>query len=147
MKQLSRLLRRLGGQYIVAPAWPDPDIGALLDRGFVMSGPGTLRKGKKSKCHNNVASLWRSRRRPIVAIGTGYALSDDGLWRQHSWGIMRSGLIETTAPRTKYFGLVLQGFVADAFAARQLSSETLCANAGQSKNLLSLGRTDSADRT
>ncbi|HEX7958941.1 MAG TPA: hypothetical protein VF493_03430, partial [Terriglobales bacterium] len=53
----------------------------------------------------------------IVAIATGYALSEYGLWRQHSWGILRDGVLETTKTRLKYFGIVLQGGEADFFAS------------------------------
>lgn len=53
----------------------------------------------------------------IVGIATGYALSGDGLWRQHSWGVLRDGIFETTETRLKYFGIVLQGERADYFAA------------------------------
>ena len=42
---------------------------------------------------------------------TGYALSDDGLWRQHSWLIAKPGrrwtVIETTCRRLLYYGVVL----------------------------------------
>jgi hypothetical protein len=38
-----------------------------------------------SRCHENVARLWTDKRWGLVAIGTGYALSEDGLWRRHSW--------------------------------------------------------------
>ena len=57
----------------------------------------------------------------MVAIATGYALSDDGLWRQHTWGILRDGILETTEARIEYFGLLLQGERADEFAASNAS--------------------------
>jgi hypothetical protein len=69
-----------------------------------------------SSCHQNVASVWKKRRFGIVAIATGYALTQDGLWRQHSWGILRDGVLETTVVRVKYFGILLQGAAADRFA-------------------------------
>ena len=44
-------------------------------------------------------------------VCTGYALSDDGMWRQHSWCIDKrprtTKIIETTEPRVLYFGYVL----------------------------------------
>lgn len=52
----------------------------------------------------------------MVGIGSGYALSADGLWRQHSWGILRDGILETTERRIKYFGLILQDERANRFA-------------------------------
>jgi hypothetical protein len=115
--KLKLLLLRLGGEFIVAPPKFDPDLPKLLDGGFVTGGQVTLKRMKSSLCHQNVAAVWRARRPSIVAIGTGYALSDDGLWRQHSWGVLREGILETTEERMKYFGIFLQGTEADHFAA------------------------------
>ncbi len=88
----------------------------LLEQGFLTSGPITLKVMKSSSCHQNVASIWTQKKFGIVGVATGYALSDDGLWRQHSWGILREGLLETTEARLKYFGVVFQGEKADFFA-------------------------------
>lgn len=45
------------------------------------------------------------------SIATGYALSEDGLWRSHSWVIQpmkRTVRVwETTVKRVAYFGVVL----------------------------------------
>ena len=42
---------------------------------------------------------------------TGYALSADGMWRQHSWLIHRkprsNRVVETTEPRILYFGFAM----------------------------------------
>ena len=116
LKRLKALLLRLGGDFLVAPPKPDQDISMLLEHGFVTSGPVTLKVMKSSSCHQNVASIWTKKKFGIVGIATGYALSDDGLWRQHSWGILRDGVLETTETRLKYFGVVLQGEKADFFA-------------------------------
>ncbi len=115
---LRRLLTRLGGRELVAPPTPDDDLPVLLECGFVFGGKVDLCEMRDSSCHSNVACLWKARRRKIVAIATGYALSEDGLWRQHSWGIARDALVETTELRKKYFGIVLTGKEADDFAAR-----------------------------
>lgn len=120
-KRLKALLLRLGGDYIVAPSKFDPDVPMLLEAGFLMSGPITLKILKSSMCHQNVATVWKERRFGIVAIATGYALSEDGLWRQHSWGILRNGVLETTEARLKYFGIPLQGAQADQVAKCNLS--------------------------
>jgi hypothetical protein len=117
LKRLKRLLLRLGGEFLVAPQKPDQDIPMLLEQGFLTSGPTTLKVMKSSSCHQNVASVWTKRKFGIVGIATGYALSNDGLWRQHSWGILRDGVLETTKERLKYFGIVLQGERADFFAS------------------------------
>ena len=98
------------------PQTPDQDVPSLLESGFVTSGPITLKLMKSSSCHQNVAAVWTKRKFGIVGIATGYALSEDGLWRQHSWGVLREGVLETTEARVKYFGIVLQREKADFFA-------------------------------
>ena len=116
LKRLKALLLRFGGDFLVAPPKFDPDVPMLLESGFLISGPATLKVMNSSSCHQNVAAVWKARRFGIVAIATGYALSEDGLWRQHTWGILREGVLETTKARLKYFGIVLQGDRADHFA-------------------------------
>src|SRR5690349_4800373 len=87
LRLLRRLLFSLGGQAFVAPPKSEPDITALLESGFVMSGPVKLVVMDASSCHQNVAGVWRTGKLGVVGIATGYALSEDGLWRQHSWGV------------------------------------------------------------
>ncbi len=50
------------------------------------SYPVIYRPMEPSRCHRNVARLWTEKKKGsrLVGIGTGYALSDDGLWRRHS---------------------------------------------------------------
>lgn len=76
----------------------------------------TLKKMKSSMCHQNIAAIWKFQRPSIASIATGYALSEDGLWRQHSWGILQEGLLETTKERRRYFGILLNSSAADHFA-------------------------------
>jgi hypothetical protein len=117
LKLLRTLLLRFGGEFVVAPPKPDQDVPVLLEQGFITAGLITLKVMKSNSCHQNVAAVWTKQKFGIVGIATGYALSDDGLWRQHSWGILRGGVLETTEQRLKYFGIVLQGKRADFFAA------------------------------
>src|SRR5262249_8464594 len=44
-----------------------------------------------------------------VRIASGYALTEDGLWRQHFWGVDTAAgrVLETTVRRVRYFGVVL----------------------------------------
>jgi hypothetical protein len=91
-----------------------------------MSTPSARKPMHPGTCHANISSLWKRRLRDIVAIGTGYALSADGLWRQHSWGVRRQGILETTALREKYFGILLQGSDADSFADANLKVKRVC---------------------
>ena len=85
----------------------EPDLENILKRGHVFDGKNaSLIKWPESRCHENVARLWdRNRTHKIV---TGWALSSDGVWRQHSWLLYDGGrVLETTSPRVKYFGFVL----------------------------------------
>jgi hypothetical protein len=116
LRRLKAILLRLGGDFLVAPPKLDPDVPALLVRGFLMSGTVSLKSMRANSCHQNIASIWKTHRFEIVGVATGYALSEDGLWRQHSWGILRKGFLETTEECLKYFGILLQGAEADHFA-------------------------------
>ena len=116
LERLKELLLRMGGEFLVAPPKPDQDVPMLLEPGFLMSGPIRLNVMESSSCHQNVASVWTRKEFGIVGIATGYALSDDGLWRQHSWGVLRDGVLETTQETLKYFGIVFRGKRADFFA-------------------------------
>ena len=99
----------------------DPFVPILEKWGEVMEGRVTYRRMEPSQCHLNVARLWeeRKKRSRLIGVATGYALSDDGLWRGHSWGLNKRGMIETTVSRVKYFGLPLVGKGADWFCRRR----------------------------
>jgi hypothetical protein len=113
---LRGLLLELGGVELVAASGFDPDAPLLVRFGFEMSGFVEYKVMERSECHKNIAALWQAKQSRLVGIGTGYALSDDGLWRQHSWGIRLDSILETTRVRVKYFGRALRGREADSFA-------------------------------
>ena len=121
LKLLRTLLLGMGGAELVAPVGFDPDVPLLVNFGFTMAGSLRRKIMTRSACHENIARLWRAKYRGLVGVGTGYALSGDGLWRQHSWGIRRDGILETTELRVTYFGIRLQGTDADSFAAFNVS--------------------------
>ena len=109
----------IGGAEIVALPLTmgiDPFVPLLEIWGQVMERPVTYRL-EPSQCHLNVARLWEERKKGsrLIGVGTGYALSDDGLWRGHSWGLNKRGIIETTVSRVKYFDLPFGGEGADRF--------------------------------
>jgi|SRR5579863_3166840 len=117
IRQLRAVLLNFGGEEVVAPPCRYCDLHALIHAGFVMEGPVRLRAMERNACHRNLSLLWPRRPNGLIGIGTGYALSHDGLWRQYSWGLARPGIAETTLARAKYFGLLLQGRDADSFAS------------------------------
>jgi|SRR3954452_4284947 hypothetical protein len=109
-------LLSFGGVELVVPGAVDPDIEELVQRGSLIHGPVELYMMDESVCHENVAKLWDTNPGLLRHVGTGYALTPDGLWRQHSWGIKADGtIVETTVLRSLYFGLVLDGDRADFF--------------------------------
>jgi hypothetical protein len=92
-----------------------------LEHGQLIDAPITLRRKEVSECHRNVATIWRKKQYGIAAICSGYGLLDDGLWADHSWGILPDGgILETTFRREKYFGLMHEAGMADIFADIEL---------------------------
>jgi len=110
---LEQRLLSMGGTMVVPRQEPDQDkilsCGRLWNWDNVKIISGVLRN-----CHGNVARLWRSNPKRY-RIATGWALSEDGLWRQHSWIIDGSTLVETTIGRVKYFGFLLTPLEAQQF--------------------------------
>jgi len=110
----ARLLR-MGGCEVVPPLLPDPTIFDLLLSARTHGNKYTKRvPGETSRCHENVAELLYAGKTPdglpITETETGYALSEDGLWRQHSWAIaLHDTVVETTEPRLLYVGVTWHG--------------------------------------
>lgn len=78
--------------------------------------------GEPRQCHANSASLWSARQDELTLV-TGYGLSDDKLWRRHSWLInQEQNLLETTEARVKYLGISLSAKQAAAFSTVYLDS-------------------------
>ena len=87
----------------------DDDAELIFNRGQFFYGSKYFKKGENNHCHENAAYLWDANR-GRCNIATGYALSEDGLWRQHSWVVQpmtRTVKVwETTVGRVAYFGVV-----------------------------------------
>jgi len=111
LKPLKEKLLSLGGDFVALQF--EPDLNDILKRGQVFDGKkASSIRWPASHCHANVATLWdRTRNTRNTKIVTGWALSNDGIWRQHSWlletVVGEERVLETTAPRAKYFGFVL----------------------------------------
>lgn len=75
-------------------------------------------RGEDCHCHSNSALLWEVNKDKTV-ICTGYALSADGMWRQHSWLIHRkprsNRVVETTEPRILYYGFAMTPELCEEF--------------------------------
>ena len=115
-QRFAATLLAIGGTDVVPPGSADPLVDLLRTEGGVVPAPDVVpRAGEPGDCHVNAVRLWRTG--DAVAIGTGYALSADGLWREHSWGVDAAGrIVETTAERVTYYGVTMTGERAQWFA-------------------------------
>jgi hypothetical protein len=116
VRRLCSHLLRSGGERVVVPFEDVEFCEILVDIGKVISYKKLQTKhGEERECHRNSASLWLSNKTKYN-IATGFGLSDDGIWRRHSWIITFGGnLIETTIAREVYFGMVLNDEAAKMF--------------------------------
>ncbi|MEH0934527.1 hypothetical protein [Micromonospora psammae] len=106
----------LGGELVVPPGPPEADLDQLIAAARPHGPAARQVPGEENGCHANAAILWTDA--TVAAVGTGYALSADGLWRQHSWGVDADGtVVETTFERQRYMGLTLTDIPALQFAA------------------------------
>lgn len=108
-----------GDRFLTPGAGLDALSGRVAAEGVVFDGAGAvLVAGEPNNCHGNVAALVAdpSLVEPVeggavegpVTQWWGWALSTDGMWREHSWGVDASGAaVETTAGRVRYFGVEL----------------------------------------
>ncbi|MGV8910722.1 MAG: hypothetical protein ACOH1Y_17230 [Propionicimonas sp.] len=103
--QLAKNLLKHGGELVCPPGEPEAHLALLLGDLQVWAGPVDMFEGRANGCHANCAGLWLDGWAQTIA--TGYALSNDGLWRQHTWCFDEQGLVETTEARDKYVGVEL----------------------------------------
>src|SRR5581483_8107514 len=89
----------------------------LFEEGRFFPGQGaSMLQMIPSECHRNVLLLAVHEK---FQWWTGFALSDDGIWRLHSWGNDRGRVIETTEPSELYFGVR----VGPAYYAEKVANE------------------------
>lgn len=115
-------LLSITGRFALVPKVED-DLNALLDRGSILGGTATdrefsLKAGEPGQCHTNAALGWRSAPGEYT-IATGYGLSEDGIWRQHSWLMRGECVVETTVSRLLYYGFELTESEAEVFCEEQ----------------------------
>jgi hypothetical protein len=110
------------GGLVALIARVEGDLEPLLVRGVLWLGSGArVARGNDCQCHANSAALW-AQDTAHYQIATGYALSEDGIWRQHTWVIERPGevttaqIVETTEPRVAYYGYPMTVAEAESFA-------------------------------
>jgi hypothetical protein len=142
-RRWSRWCRHLlqhGGELVIPHQGPEHHLDELLAGAEVQPPPSRSVPGDDNGCHTNVAMLWTDG--TVEAIGTGYALSDDGLWRQHSWGVDTDGTpVETTVGRIRYVGITLTGVPALQFAVANAGNHVkaaIKANGPRSRELTAI---------
>ena len=100
-------------------AMTNDEVQDIADHGRMFPGRGSMEiTGEQSHCHSNVAGLYQAKR--VDTIVTGFALSKDGLWREHTWGLKGGRVVETTERRVKYFGMVLEKAAALEFVDNEM---------------------------
>lgn len=113
-----------GGEEVCLPRTED-DLDAIeSDSQFWYGHNVMLRKGQPSHCHQNIACQYLGNPKHLK-ICTGYALTDDGIWRQHTWGLFTYKtkpdlIVESTIPRLAYYGVVLTDEQAKQFVREVL---------------------------
>ena len=104
LKPLQDRLLSLGGDWVALE--PEFDLESLLEKGRLFKGKIILKRMSPLNCHRNCCELWEKNPR-TSKIASGWALSIDGIWRQHTWLLKDKAIIETTEARTMYYGVVL----------------------------------------
>jgi hypothetical protein len=116
-KALLQKLLAHGGEMMVPQPEPKHFVSRLNREGRRFRPKKVVgRRGQANGCHANSARIWAQDPAALQLI-SGYALSDDGLWRQHSW-LWRekdSVIVETTCKFLAYFGVRLSGIDAMDF--------------------------------
>ncbi len=109
---LVKNLLAIGGTRVVGDF--DEDLAKILSRGEVFS-PKKVKSVKMipCRCHANAGVFWDNYSYKNgfdnIQIVTGFCLSEDGLWRSHSflYQPIDNVIIETTVKRKIYFGFAL----------------------------------------
>jgi hypothetical protein len=105
-----------GTHIVAAPADDEyfvPDMRRLLGADGMMWVPPTQESikvvpGKVGECHHNCHRFFR--KGIFKAVYSGWGLSEDGLWRYHSWGVDSSDVLcETSEKRVVYLGSLWLG--------------------------------------
>lgn len=122
-------LLSFGGEEACLPI-DDEDFDKIMNRGFIIDADEIYVEhmpGRKGQCHANSCELYEiNKERPTykdtLKLMTGYALSADGMWVQHTWLYdideeHGNAVIETTVERVAYFGFIMSDEEAEEFCS------------------------------
>lgn len=124
-RDLSAQILEHGGMIVCAYPEPDPDLLPTVVRGEYLPAENIRRmEGEPRECHQNTAKLWVTGIAKTVM--TGYALSSDGIWRPHSWGLDENEtIVETTVHWIGYYGFRMDDFEACRFAFSNIEPDIM----------------------
>ena len=116
--RLRRKLLRIGGWDV--DFLEDPYLQAIASTGALFTDTRVrIKRGSPNECHRNAALFWLKGQCDAIAVG--YYLGPDGVWRQHSWGVMGDGaILDTHAAGRLYLGIRLDSMAAVEFAEDQV---------------------------
>jgi hypothetical protein len=113
---LKERLLNIAGTAVCLPVIEE-DCRKIMERGSAVLGRAIImKKGRDCACHSNTAAMWDVNKEKLTIV-TGYGLSEDSVWRQHSWGVMTETgqIVETTTKRRMYYGFRLTEAEAESF--------------------------------
>lgn len=118
MSPLAEGLLGFGGTSVLTRQVSPEEATRLPGTGQLWTGEGLkLATGRQSNCHGNSGLYWAANM-DLAVLASGMALSEDGLWRSHSWCVIPGEtptVVETTTPRLLYFGEVIDAEEARLF--------------------------------
>jgi hypothetical protein len=106
--ELRTLLLSFGGSDMVILEEGEPEADEIMTKGKLYGATYRKVRGVPCHCHENVVTQ-KAKHPEKYRIVTGYALSNDYLWTQHSWLVdKKDRTYETTVPRFAYFGYLVE---------------------------------------
>jgi hypothetical protein len=109
LKKLHDLLVGIGGEAVVL--WNGSNrerfVNDLIELGKAeLAHEVRMQPGEPGDCHENSQRLTSEHPQQYLLF-TGYALSQDSVWRPHSWvrDLETNSIVETTEKRVIYFGV------------------------------------------
>ena len=116
--KLKSKLLSFGGENVKLGLDTDEELDRMLNDGVLFNVDVVNLKARGfGQCHRNVADKYKRFSFGGFKIVTGYALSGEGTWFQHSWGLGSTGkIMETTSNKyDMYYGYVLNEEESDEF--------------------------------
>ena len=113
IQDLHRQLLAFAGHYVSPQDDPYAHLTAVHGE-FYDGRSAVMVYGQNNRCHDNACML--AQEDPDTYMYTGYALSEDGCWRPHSWAEKNGTILETTEARLAYFGFRVTGQLFVTFA-------------------------------